>query len=632
MPSDSDWILYFPHPNYDTTMLNNTFIWELGSRTGRYGTRFRFVDVFVNEDGGDLTLSDRKGVYTLAEKVKRDAQRVDFDALSADGTTGGWLLSINRMDAIPASGFPTENGATSPQFFHTPGPNRILQTAPNAAGSGDDIPRQYNAFINFENPNGYAINVAQRAAIENWHRDFENVFYDNNTWLDPVNGYRQYLDTRDFIDYFHLLNLGKQGDGLLLSIYPWVSSGERKLRTGPMWDFNNGAFSGSTTDTLYFRQDRLWYPRLFEDPAYLREHVDRWYALRRGPLSNLSMTSLIDEQAAGIPDSLVPGQGVALTTWRNRVTAMKSWVTARANWIDSQWLAPPALSLDANVLTIFHPTAGSLYYTTDGSDPLDSATAVLYQAPVPLSQSVNVRTRLLAGSEWSALNEDTYRIGTPASSSNLVISEIMYNPAIGTEFIELQNISTTETVDLTGVRFITGINYDFQVGTTLTPGQNIVITEAEFLNATRLANGGEQLVLSGENDIIIRDFTYGDQPPWPEAADGDGYSLILISPESNPDHGTATNWRRSADLGGNSGTSDAIPYVSGTPLLLYALTDVNAFSVSINESGAPDFSLPVNVAADQAIVTIEQSTDLINWTPLGQPTNATYYRLRVTLR
>ena len=188
MPSDSDWILYHPHPSYDRTMLYNTFIWELSRETGRYGTRFRFVDVFVNEDGGDLRMADRRGIYALAEKVKRGNDRIDFAALSEDGSTGGWLLGINRMDPEPAGGFPAENGATSPQFFHTAGPNRVQQTPPNAPGQGDDIPRQYNAFINFENPNGYAINAQQRAAIENWFREFEDVFYDDALWLDPQGG------------------------------------------------------------------------------------------------------------------------------------------------------------------------------------------------------------------------------------------------------------------------------------------------------------------------------------------------------------------------------------------------------------------------------------------------------------
>lgn len=653
LPSESDWILYYPHPSYDTTMLGNTFIWELAGRTGRYGTRFRFVDVFVNENGGDLTLADRKGVYAFAEQVKRDPQRIDFEPLSADGTTGGWLLGINRMDPIPASGFPTSNGATSPQFFHTAGPDRIQQTPPNTAGQGDDIPRQYNAFINFDTPGGYSINPAQRSTIEGWFRDFEDVLYDDSRWLDPVNGYRRYLDTGDFIDYFHLLNLAKQGDGLLLSMYPWVSSGERKLHMGPMWDFNNGAYSGSTSDTLYFRADQLWYPRLFADPSYLREHIDRWFTLRRGPLSDAAMAGLIDKQASQMPASLVPGQGITLATWQSRVSAMKSWLAARAGWIDSQWLAPPTLDWNAGTATfaISHPTTGTIRYTLDGSDPLDNPSALVYGSPVTLPGSATVRSRLFTGSDWSAINEATYVVGVPASAANLAVTEIMYHPAppeAGAEFIELRNISPSDTIDLTGVAFTAGIEYQFPIGTLLAPGARIVVGEAAFLNGTRLSNGGELLVLRDAAGGVIREFAFGDDSPWPVAADGHGYSLVLIRPASNPDPNDPASWRRSAGSGGNPGTGDAIPYQAGSGLLEYALGDPSRLALAV-DSGGVVLTTPVSPGAEDAVHFLEQSADLLEWRPVEGarffsatdtsesylvPTagERTFFRVRVTLR
>jgi hypothetical protein len=509
------------------------------------------------------------------------------------------------------------NGATTPQFFHTAGPNRILQTPPNTAGQGDDIPRQYNAFINFDTPNGYEINPAQRSAIEGWFDEFEDVFYDNSRWLDPDTGYRRHLDTRDFIDYFHLLNLAKQGDGLLLSMFPWVSSGDRKLRMGPMWDFNNGAYSGSTSDTLFFRADQLWYPRLFADPSYLREHIDRWYALRRGPLSNAAMAGLIDGQAAGMPDSLVPGQGIALATWRSRVTGMKAWLASRADWIDSQWLAPPALAWDASAKTvaITHPLAGTLRYTLDGSDPLENPAAFGYSGPVTLANSATLRARLFTGSAWSAINEDTFIVGVPASAENLVVSEIHYHPAAGSEFIELQNISATDSIDLTGVAFTAGITYLFPTGKLLPPGGRITVSQAEFIGATRLSNGGEQLVLRDALGGVIRDFNYSDDPPWPLAADGLGFSLVLIKPATRPDHNDPANWRRSTHPGGNPGSSDAIAYPPGSDLLGYALGDPSLLAVT----GDPDFlvlSVPAVPGAEDAVVTIEHSDDLSDWTAL----------------
>ena len=58
-------------------------------------------------------MADRQGIYALVEKVTRGEHRVDFDKLSEDGSSGGWLLSINRMDAWPVEGFPAANGGNA---------------------------------------------------------------------------------------------------------------------------------------------------------------------------------------------------------------------------------------------------------------------------------------------------------------------------------------------------------------------------------------------------------------------------------------------------------------------------------------------------------------------------------------
>ena len=85
---------------------------------------------------GDLSLADRRGVYALLEKVSRGKDRLDFQKLSVDGKSGTWLLNINRMDAIPETGWPAFNGARQPQFFHTRGPNGLAQSPPNGQVAG----------------------------------------------------------------------------------------------------------------------------------------------------------------------------------------------------------------------------------------------------------------------------------------------------------------------------------------------------------------------------------------------------------------------------------------------------------------------------------------------------------------
>ena len=138
MPPHADWVLYFPDPDQtrDPALLFNTFAYELSRNMGNYAVRFRWAEAFINEDGGELRLADRRGVYAIMERVSRGKDRLDFQKLSADGSTGSWLLNINRMDPEPEDGWPTPNGATRPWFFHTAGANRIVETAPDTSATG----------------------------------------------------------------------------------------------------------------------------------------------------------------------------------------------------------------------------------------------------------------------------------------------------------------------------------------------------------------------------------------------------------------------------------------------------------------------------------------------------------------
>ncbi|MEZ5323649.1 MAG: CotH kinase family protein [Verrucomicrobiales bacterium] len=378
-PEHSDWVLYFPDPdqNKDPTLMHNTFMYELSKLAGRYACRFRWMDVFINENGGDLSMADRRGVYALLEKVSRGDDRLDFSQLSEDGSSGGWLLNLNRMDAIPEDGWPAQNGATSPQFFHTPGPNRRSETPANTAGRGDDIPRQSNGFLNFDNPNGYRINEAQRAAIEDWFVQFENVLYDDDLWKDPAVGYRQYLDVDDFVTYFAFHNLSRNGDGLLISMFPWKASYDGRLRMGPAWDYNWSSYdvSGGPTNTRMHRSDRLWYGRLFRDPDFMQAYIDKWFHLRRSVMSNESMEAIIEGQAAEIGDAFGVAQGFrSAAAWQTARSRMINWLQTRADWLDGGYTPPPVFNqqgghVEAGFQAILSADEHPVYYTIDGSDP-----------------------------------------------------------------------------------------------------------------------------------------------------------------------------------------------------------------------------------------------------------------------
>ena len=213
---------------------------------------------------------------------------------------------------------------------------------------------------------------------------------------------------------------------------------------------------------------------------------------------------------------------------------------------------------------------------------------------------------------------------TPADPTDaqrfLVISEIMYHPADpnpDAEFIELLNTSDTVTLDLGGVAFTEGIDYTFPAGTTLAPGGRTVVHFADFLNGSRLANGGETLKLEDADGSTIREFAYNDTAPWPTTPDGGGPSLVLIAPGIIPEHGDPANWRPSTTFGGNPGGADHVPY-SGGDLLDYALPGTPVVRRRI---GGFELEYGINIGADAVSVAVETSTDLSGWMVARDPTS-----------
>jgi hypothetical protein len=334
-------------------------------------------------------------------------------------------------------------------------------------------------------------------------------------------------------------------------------------------------------------------------------------------------------------------------------------------------------SFSAGTTVRLKATTGVIYYTLDGRDPRLPGGAIAPGAltgtspfDVPLAGTTTVHARAFnpTGSGWSALTSSQYLIGTLASASNTVISQIHYRPATVAgleEYLEVMNISSSP-VDLTNCTFSAGIGFSFPDKYLLPPGARILIVRnlaafqaaypaipagqiaGAFTGDTALSNNGEPLELRAADGLPIKSFTYNNKSPWPEAADGSGAGLVLINPALNPDHRNPANWRRSTTLA-LPGTGDAYAYPSwatansltdpdgsldpdsdGLPNLIeYALGTPPGSATTpplvpllqpLVVDGLPGSSLTVALTRppgrDDATLTVESSTDLTpGWLP-----------------
>ncbi len=467
------------------------------------------------------------------------------------------------------------------------------------------------------------------------------------------------------------------------------------------WDLDR-AFNLGTNSSLVATDSKI--TNLFAVPAYKRAFDLHLLDLVRTTFNTDYLTSWIDHLG------LVAGESAEFA-------GLPGYVRSRSSFALSTLPAQLPFAITTNGGNGFSTANNTVILTGNGWSDVATISRDGISTPLqinwtgPTSWSVTVSLNLgLNTISLTARNPQDVVTGTdqitvtssatsiPASSSNLVVSELHYNPLTATsadnaagfstgdfEYIELMNISLTQPVNLTNVRFDQGISYEFTDTIILPQGGRIVLPRlsaafarrhpnipfaGQFYDITdpaanQFSNGGEMITLLAANGQVIQSFTYDDFVPWPLEADGAGPSLVLISPSSNPDPNNPLNWRASTTTSGNPGTSDSLPAFTGethadsngnyrADLLDYALGNGASPSAVPTVDGGFVFTFERDRLA-QAMVEIERSTDLISWEtvnnggilsrvatgasieligiavpPPSQPTNRLFLRLKVT--
>jgi hypothetical protein len=401
LPADSDWILTAPY-EYDRALIRNPLMYALSRQAGRYAPRTRQVELYLNTNGGPVTAADYFGVYTLTEKIKRSAARVNLAEISSldnagPRVTGGYIVKIDRPD-------PGESGFT---------------------GGGQAL--------YYVDPDEPKVTSAQEAWLTSYLNSFRSSFQSSN-FFDPVNGYAKWIDPATFVDH-HILNVSaKNVDAFRFSAYFYKDRLSR-FCAGPLWDFDRSMDSMDPRDDNFntWRGESTssdmgsdffgypWYADLFRDENFWQRWIDRFGELRRGVLSDANVQALVNAQAAEITDAA--GRNFARWTdkpprpggWTGEVDHLRSWLTSRLNWMDSQFTRPPVANTAGGPVTAGFPLDLTLpssakpgtviYYTTDGTDPrlFDVTTGQLIDSETFITLTSPVKVRLPVadpGTSW----------------------------------------------------------------------------------------------------------------------------------------------------------------------------------------------------------------------------------------
>lgn len=332
MPAENDWLLL---ANYnDKSFARNVVPFELFDSLGHYGVRSKHVDVVL--DG------EYQGIYLLAEKIKRDSNRVDIAKLdsteiSGNNLTGGYIFKIDYWD-----------NTNSWQSNYSP-----------IGFPGLDV-----HFVYYY-PKPEDIELEQQTYIQNFVNQFETVLY-SPSFDDPNFGYRRYISTTSFIDYFIVNEVARNGDGYKKSRFfskdkDNLDGTYKKIKAGPVWDFDwalKDMWAGSE-DGSQFMYNAIggqdvnapgWYIRLLEDTVFANELRCRYDDFRRNILSLPYLHAKVDSIAAVVMESQewhyltwghlssstgTPEVQAAPATFVEEVQRLKDWFTRRIEWLDA---------------------------------------------------------------------------------------------------------------------------------------------------------------------------------------------------------------------------------------------------------------------------------------------------------
>ena len=431
LPPESDWVL-FGQNGFDRSLTRNSFIYDLSNQIGEYATRTQYIELFVNQNGDDLTASDYFGVYKLTERIDRSPDRVDVERLSPQYTTepeisGGYILKIDRADPGD-NGFAVEVGRLD---VEDPVSRTILYVDPKESEIEvrDDQPE--------ERPE-------QAAYIQNYFNEFNAALYSPGFTHPELGHYSDYIDVDSWIDQQLLNELAWNVDAFALSGY-FHKPRDGKLAPGPIWDFDRSMESTDGRDNnpeswLGSRRFFLWFGRLFEDPVFYQQYIDRWQQLRSGAFSNENISATLDRQASQIEQAMVRdnerwGFGYRNSdvtpldgTWQGEVEHQRAWLNTRLAWLDSRFVAPPQLSTDgptipqAGEVDVTVAAGATVYYTLDGTDPRLPDGSIASQAhqlngSIPVSDGIQIVARAFNPNHDGDAGEETKRPFLPERTS-----------------------------------------------------------------------------------------------------------------------------------------------------------------------------------------------------------------------
>ncbi len=540
----------------------------------------------------------------------------DYDVIKVDIGDDFRLYEIEATDGNTAS---YEKVWSLSQSGFTSNTNYFKLLGLNAAGVRDTA---LPVLVDIDNLIDYMLVIFYSGNFDAPVSKFSNNVYPNNFYA--------IYDRTDKNQGFRFFAHDAEHSLLTDAVSPGIGIQENRVNLGTVQDMYVNRFQKFHPQWLHFR--------LSSNAEYRQRFADRGYKhfFNQGALTPDSCKARFKKTAEEIDMAIIAESarwGDSKSNWAR--TKDDHWLPAvnqvlndympyRSDIVLQQLIAeklyvtiqPPVFKHNGTVITdekitisenygllLEHSNAaGEIFYTTNGTDPrtIGGGTAAAAinagnSKSISVTPGTILKSRVKNGINWSALHEIYF--DDSGLFTAFKVTELHYHPADQNgidgkelEFIEFKNTGS-KTIDISGVSITDGIQFTFPAGTTIAPGNMMVVAsnavefntlygfQPRFVYSGSLSNGGEQVIVQASSNQIIIAFTFDDEIPWPKEPDGNGYSLVSVekNPKLNPD--SVAYWTVSKYTNGSPGTDDEMSVTANQEI---AVTGNNQFEIYPN--------------------------------------------------
>lgn len=315
MDAHHEWVLHGPY--LDKTLMRNYMWYNIGGEIMEYAPNVRFCEVMLN--------GEYQGVYVMLENLTagENGARLPLTVSAKNNTFSGYLLQFN-------GGWETKRAVTNQFSYYAMRSDAPLEIV--YPGSRNLTPEMVR-------------NISQDFS------DFEKALYSYDYDTQEY-GYRRFIDTQSFIDYFLINELTCNYDVGHFSTYIGKDSAGKMHMY--LWDMNSACdnYQEQPVDRKDFAlHNILWFNMLMKDEKFTDALIDRYWELRNTYFDPDYLCNYIDETAAYLDDAvqrnykrwgevfsleeplLIP-ETRELHNYEESLSQMKDFLRERIAWMD----------------------------------------------------------------------------------------------------------------------------------------------------------------------------------------------------------------------------------------------------------------------------------------------------------